>query len=257
MKGDASVGLASSSSPPPALPDQRNLQWKSNNIGAKLLGKMGWKDGQAVGKRQRVTTANTANKLDSDVGLAGKDGVPSCSSKGHVSSEGLRIAKRAEGLGVGAERTRQASIHGSTDVFQDFATVLARLNSQCSSDRGDGGGDDDDGDSGGSSRQERRGKERKSMQSKKESSKSISLPTNKTTCHKVRRAKFQEKTEEDMKCIFGSKSVVFPAAMVVVSDQSSSSAGGGGCGSERKKKSKRKTLDNEDKRREKKEKKQK
>jgi hypothetical protein len=213
----ASVGLAS-----PRQADYRNLQWKSNNIGAKLLGKMGWKDGQAVGKRQRVDAASTTTSSgDGGGGQGGK----------HVSSEGLRVAKRAEGLGVGAERTRQASIHGSTDVHRDFATVLARLNSQRGS---------EDGDSSSSSRRKRREKKRKKKESKKES-KSISLPTNKTTCRKVRHAKFQEKTEEDMKCIFGSASLGFSPPAAVVSDQSSSSGGVVGGSSERKKKSKRKS----------------
>lgn len=134
-----------------ASPDQRNLQWKSNNFGAKVLGKMGWKDGEAVGKRQRV---------------AGES----------ASSEGLRIQRRQDGLGVGADTTSNSV--NKSDVHQDFLAVLASLAPE-----GEGA--------------------KRKRSSKTKTSKVVSLPTNKTTCHKVRKAKFQEKTAQDLKCIFG------------------------------------------------------
>jgi hypothetical protein len=216
-------------------PDQRNLHWKSSNIGAKLLGKMGWKDGQAVGKMRR--------RLDeTDAAAAGdRTTAPAAAAAAvgrHVSSEGLRIARRAEGLGVGAERAARAD-GGSGDVHRDFASVLARLNS--------GGGGGGDGDSSSSRERIREGKRQKKQKKRaQQQPKSISLPTNKTTCHKVRRAKFQEKTEEDMRCIFGSTSLALPP--VVVSDHSSS---GGGDGSRKRRKSKKTSDDGESRQRKK------
>jgi G-patch domain len=164
-----------------STPDQRNLQWKSSNIGAKLLGKMGWKDGQAVGKRQRQ--------------VGGGDDVNGGGS--NFSSEGLRLKKRIDGLGVGAEKSMPSHALGNNDLHADFSSVLASVSQHNSS------------------------LAKSSKKSKKEK-KPLSLPKNKTTCHKVRRAKFQEKTEEDMKCIFGSSSIAFP---VVTSGDSSAVSG--------------------------------
>jgi G-patch domain len=174
----ASTAPISSSS----TPDQRNLQWKSSNIGAKLLGKMGWKDGQAVGKRQR------------HVG-GGDDGNGGASN---FSSEGLRLKKRIDGLGVGAEKSMPSHALGNNNLHADFSSVLASVS------------------------QEHNSSLAKSSKKKKKEKKPLSLPKNKTTCHKVRRAKFQEKTEDDLKCIFGSSSIAFP---VVTSGDSSAVSG--------------------------------
>jgi hypothetical protein len=165
-----------------STPDQRNLQWKSSNIGAKLLGKMGWKDGQAVGKRQRK----------------GGEGDGRNAGGSNVSSEGLRLKKRVDGLGVGAEKSMPSHALGKNDVHTEFSSVLASVSQQHNSSP---------------AKNSKKGKRQK---------KSLSLPKNKTTCHKVRRAKFQEKTEEDMKCIFGSSSIAFP---VVTSGDSSAVSG--------------------------------
>jgi hypothetical protein len=161
--------------------DQRNLRWKSSNIGAKLLGKMGWKDGQAVGKRQRKAG-------DGDDGNGGGS---------NVSSEGLRLKKRVDGLGVGAEKSTPSHALGNNDLHADFSSVLASVSQQNSTPS-------------------------KISKKRKQEKKQLSLPRNKTTCHKVRRAKFQEKTEEDMKCIFGSSSIAF---QVVTSGDSSTVSG--------------------------------
>lgn len=128
--------------------DTRNLEWKSNNVGAKMLEKMGWKNGQAVGKRQR------------------EDGQS-------ISTEGLRVQKRSEGLGIGAASKIdiKSNLHA-----QNYAQVLASLKSEHAT---------------------------PSSTSSKKSKKKTVLPTNKSTHHKVREAKFKVKSEEDMKCIFG------------------------------------------------------
>ena len=118
--------------------DARNLHWRDNNVGSKLLAKMGWQEGEGVGKRHKEAT-----------------------------SEGIRVRKRAEGLGLGASAASTTS--GGSQV-QDFGSLLASLH-----------------------------KEHKVVSSKK---KKTVLPTNKQTHHKVRAAKFQKKTADDMKAIF-------------------------------------------------------
>ena len=126
-----------------STPDQRNLQWKSSNIGAKLLGKMGWKDGQAVGKRQRKVGG----------GHDGNNG-----GQNDVSSEGLRLKKRADGLGVGAEMSMPSHALGNNDLHADFSSVLASLSQHNPSPA-------------------------KSSKKSKQDKKPLSLPKNKTTCH--------------------------------------------------------------------------
>jgi hypothetical protein len=133
--------------------DTRNLDWKDNNVGSKLLQKMGWKDGQSIGKRRLL-------KAESD-----------------VSSEGMRVKKRAVGLGLGA--TTQ-TVRRSVSHTADFVHVLNSLQEEHAV-------------------PERKKDKRKKSKDKK----SLVLPTNKSTHAKVRAAKFQEKSADDMKCIFG------------------------------------------------------
>jgi hypothetical protein len=146
--------------------DTRNLHWKSNNVGLKLLEKMGWKDGQAVGKRQRE---------DPEV---------------EVSSEGLRIIKRSTGLGLGAS-TRAPSLASSHHV-QGFSNLLEQLKEDHPSATTAAVSEGGDAKS-----------KKKSKKSKKKESKATVLPTNRITHQKVRAAKFQQKTADDMRCIFG------------------------------------------------------
>lgn len=160
---------------PSAKVDTRNIEWKSNNVGSKLLQKMGWKDGQAVGKRQREESKNKTGNPDSDIK--------------QVSSEGLRVVKRQTGLGIGAKATGLFNSENHQHVAT-FSSLLRDLN-------------------------EVHPTEKKSKRSKK---RMVSLPTNKLTNEKVRKAKFQEKTSDDMKCIFAG-AVDFP--VVVGSEKSS------------------------------------
>ena len=133
--------------------DTRNLEWKDNNVGSKLLQKMGWKDGQGIGKRRLL------NKAESD-----------------VSSEGLRVRRRADGLGLGA--SSNAAAQSSISHAADFVHVLQAL------------------------QEEHAPAAQSSKKRKKKKGGVVAMPTNKLTNAKVRQAKFQEKTEEDMKCIF-------------------------------------------------------
>lgn len=139
--------------------DTRNLEWKDNNVGSKLLQKMGWKDGQSIGRRRFL-------KSESD-----------------VSSEGLRVKRRAAGLGLGA--SSQAAAQASISHASDFAGVLQALQEEHV----------DESDT---------SKKRKKKKSK---TAIVSMPTNKSTHAKVRQAKFQERTSEDMKCIFAGADV--------------------------------------------------
>ncbi|OEU06622.1 hypothetical protein FRACYDRAFT_254173 [Fragilariopsis cylindrus CCMP1102] len=75
--------------------DKRNTEWRDNNIGSKLLGKMGWKEGSGIGLRNKNVTA-------------------------------LRAVKRQVGLGIGAKRQSEAGPSESTGTF---AAVLANLKS--------------------------------------------------------------------------------------------------------------------------------
>jgi hypothetical protein len=139
----------------PDVIDTRNLDWRSNNVGAKLLEKMGWKEGQGVGKRQRNET---------------------------VSSEGLRIRKRAIGLGIGAVHAQHDSTAAPVD---SFASLLASLKAEHSS------AVDDD-----------------VPQKKKKRKKTITL-SGKATHQKTRDAKFKAKSADDMKGIFAGGAFVY------------------------------------------------
>ena len=126
-------------------------------MGSKLLQKMGWKDGQGIGRRRFL-------KSESD-----------------VSSEGLRVRRRAEGLGLGA--SSQAAAQSSISHASDFAQVLSAL------------------------QEEHATTSEKKRKKKKKGSVVVAMPTNKSTHAKVRQAKFQEKSADDMKCIFAGADV--------------------------------------------------
>jgi hypothetical protein len=76
-----------------ATEDTRNLEWRKNNIGANLLQKMGWKEGQGIGKNGGSVMA-------------------------------LRAVKRQDGLGIGAKMNSEG---GKSESTNHFAAVLANL----------------------------------------------------------------------------------------------------------------------------------
>ena len=77
-----------------ATDDTRNLEWRKNNVGSALLQKMGWKEGQGIGKRANTNTT------------------------------ALRALRRQEGLGLGAKIESQG---GDSDRSGHFASVLKQL----------------------------------------------------------------------------------------------------------------------------------
>lgn len=194
--------------------DTRNLEWKDNNVGSKLLQKMGWKDGQSIGKRRML------NKSESD-----------------VSSEGLRVRRRVEGLGLGATATLQAQ---AISHAADFASVLKTLHEEHTA-----GGSSDDGDDDDGNKKRKRNKKKKTKTSAA-AFKIVSMPTNKSTHAKVRQAKFQAKTADDMKCIFAGADIFAAINAQATSSNNSSEA---------KKKKRKRSSDDDDEKAEKKSKK--
>ena len=77
-----------------ATDDTRNLEWRNSNVGSALLQKMGWKEGQGIGKRANTNTT------------------------------ALRALRRQEGLGLGAKIENQG---GDSDRSDPFTSVLKNL----------------------------------------------------------------------------------------------------------------------------------
>lgn len=166
--------------------DRRNLDWKSNNVGSKLLAKMGWKDGQGVGKRYREE---------------------------EIATEGLRVKRRQANLGLGATHAAALAASASGNHAEEFAKALAEFHKL----HGGGRGNDNSLDK--KAKKEKKPKKEKKkdkkmdkqMDTKKKLREPI-LPTNKVTHSGTRKAKFQEKTKDDLKGIFaGSHESVYTA----------------------------------------------
>ena len=196
--------------------DTRNMAWRKSNVGSKLLSKMGWSDGQAVGKRQRrstvVTSSDDANQNDDvTMNTSGSNINTACIS--NSSSEGLRVMKRQDGLGIGATAASSAYSNASNAVqhVQDYVDVLALLQQAKPKSQADNQDK--------AEKKKKKKEKKKRKRSKEESltnvetttittntnllSKSISS-NNTMTNPKVRKAKFQQKTNDDYKGIFGS-----------------------------------------------------
>ncbi len=181
--------------------DNRNMAWRKSNVGSKLLSKMGWSDGQAVGKRQRratVLASETNNSEEAPTAKSVQNSDTACSG------EGLRVMKRQDGLGIGATAASSAYSNASNAVqhVQDYVNVLALLQQPKKEDKS-----------------EKKKKEKKKRKRSKEESLtnvetapatntkllSKSISSNSTmTNPKIRKAKFQQKTSDDYKGIFGS-----------------------------------------------------
>mmetsp|Transcript_10718 Transcript_10718/g.23859 ORF Transcript_10718/g.23859 Transcript_10718/m.23859 type:complete len:209 (+) Transcript_10718:217-843(+) len=168
-----------------ATADTRNLEWKSNNIGSKMLSKMGWKEGQGIGKRRRNRSADN-NEHDDD---------NSNHEEPMISTEGLRVKRRADGLGLGASSVAVAN-HNNHSHVADFHNLLADLNEQQQQQQ--------ESDEGGDNNNKKRKKKKRKTSSP---TGGVTFATNKSTHAKVRKAKFREKTADDYKSIFAGADV--------------------------------------------------
>ena len=84
-----------------ATEDSRNGEWKNGNKGASLLKKMGWTEGQGLGRDQQGT------------------------------SVALRAVKRSEEtLGIGASSADTHGSSGWSETSDSFASVLSNLQQQ-------------------------------------------------------------------------------------------------------------------------------
>eukprot|EP00538_Stauroneis_constricta_P007229 CAMPEP_0119568254 /NCGR_PEP_ID=MMETSP1352-20130426/38387_1 /TAXON_ID=265584 /ORGANISM="Stauroneis constricta, Strain CCMP1120" /LENGTH=204 /DNA_ID=CAMNT_0007617621 /DNA_START=29 /DNA_END=640 /DNA_ORIENTATION=+ len=170
-----------------AKEDNRNLEWRNNNVGANLLQKMGWNEGDGLGKRSKSKTY------------------------------ALRAIKRQDGLGVGAKITSEG---GSSESSKNFSSVLAALQahhdtpSSPNADSGDDRDSDDDDNNDNNNDNSKSEKKKKSKKSKRKKKKrkaedgDLILAQNKVTAgyaKRMRDAKFGSKSAEDMACIFGNK----------------------------------------------------
>jgi len=154
--------------------DKRNTEWRDNNIGSKLLGKMGWKEGSGIGLRNKNVTA-------------------------------LRAVKRQVGLGIGAKRQSEAGPSESTGTF---AAVLANLKSH------HGGNSDEDEDDEKKKKKKKSKKDKKKKKKNQSKKGGLMLPQNKVLAghsRKMREAKFGTKSQHDLACIFGNTDVVATA----------------------------------------------
>jgi hypothetical protein len=170
--------------------DTRNMAWRSSNVGSKLLSKMGWSDGQAVGKRQRSSlTTNT-------IVVTENDNDTSRVTTSTFNSEGLRVMKRQDGLGLGATAVSAAYTNATNSIqhVQDYVNVLASLQPITQPKK--------------EKKRKRGNKEEKLSKNKKDNASTSATTThvsrNKITHAAIRKAKFQEKSADDFKCIFGS-----------------------------------------------------
>lgn len=189
-----------------AAADNRNLHWKQNNVGSTMLQKMGWKQGEAIGSKQRQQNNN------------GSEG-----GGGEVSGEGLKITKRPDGLGLGAANTKAYHHHPGSTSHESLSQVLQALQKEHPASVGSGGkkkrkkdstalkkegndansnsdkADDPDNINDNNKEEAKKKKKEKASQNKE----TILFAANKITHSRVRQAKFASKTAEDMACIFG------------------------------------------------------
>ena len=161
-----------------ATVDNRNIEWRKNNVGSKMLEKMGWKEGEGIGKR------------------------------GNANANALRAIKRQDGLGLGA---KMASEGGNSESTNHFSSVLAKLQVHHGSETSSSTSKKD-------GKKSKKDKKSSKKVSKKRSSSSLSLPQNKVVAghaEKRRKAKFGSKSQEDLACIFGNTEVAFESVPAV------------------------------------------
>jgi len=200
-------------------PDKRNLHWVGNNVGSTLLQKMGWTQGQALGSKHRK-----------------KASIEGESAEVH-SGEGLKILKRPDGLGLGANTKIHNQESTSHEHFTQLLQALNQEHSVSSSQererrkrrnskkRKSIDGDDADNDNKNkddenakdakddkdeevksktsSSRKDKKKRKSSSKNKTPAAKKETVFATNRMTHARVRQSKFAAKSAADLACIFG------------------------------------------------------
>lgn len=214
--------------------DTRNSAWASDTstFGRKMLDKMGWKgSGNGLGKNQQGTSTN------------------------------LRVVRRAESLGIGAESDTFGG-KGWNDTNAGFHGVLASLKREYSTVSGSGSGSENDEDGAAKKKRKKEEKKRKKKEEKRraknnsgnssssEGNNGVRLPQNKVQAghaRKMREAKdIRNKSAEDMAAIFGVKADSYKQPREWVQGSSDASKNNGsdssnGVGEKKEKKSKKKS----------------
>ena len=152
-----------------AKEDHRSAGWRRDNIGSRLLQKMGWKDGEGLGRR------------------------------GNGNPLAIRAVRRSgeDTLGIGASTEDTTGTQGWSQTTQHFSQVLSNLQQQ-----------QQHNDDGGSQEKKKSDKKKKKKKKKtKIDKKTLVLARNKVTAghaEKMRRSKdLSTKSAQDMAAIFG------------------------------------------------------
>jgi Pin2-interacting protein X1 len=151
-----------------ATEDTRNGEWKKDNKGSTLLKKMGWSEGEGLGKNRQGTAV------------------------------ALRAVKRADSLGIGASTTDMQGVSGWESTTDGFASVLKGLKQHHGSNSSSSSSDASDGNN------KKKNKKRKTMKSNE----LVLARNKVTAGHsrKMREAKcLKNKSDYDMAAIFGTK----------------------------------------------------
>jgi len=156
--------------------DHRNAGWKANNIGSKMLSKMGWSEGEGLGRRNQGTSVH------------------------------LRAVRRLDdSLGIGAT-TDHTGTDGWSQTTDGFLSVLKGLQKEHAVPTA---ADDDDDDDDATTEKKKRAKKRNKMKKRT----TLVLAKNKVTAghaRKMRDAKdLSTKSDHDMAAIFGGTAFAF------------------------------------------------
>jgi Pin2-interacting protein X1 len=148
-----------------ATEDPRNGEWKKDNKGSTLLKKMGWSEGEGLGKNRQGTAV------------------------------ALRAVKRADSLGIGASTAdTQQGVSGWESTTDGFASVLKGLKQH----HGNGSSSSSDGDGDDKKKKKRKRKRKELVLARNKVTAGHSQKMRESKCLK-------NKSEVDMAAIFGTK----------------------------------------------------
>mmetsp|Transcript_24049 Transcript_24049/g.33789 ORF Transcript_24049/g.33789 Transcript_24049/m.33789 type:complete len:253 (-) Transcript_24049:166-924(-) len=163
-----------------ASEDTRNSEWTKSNKGLSLLSKMGWTEGQGLGKRKQGT------------------------------AHALRAVRRLDdSLGIGASGSDITGSQGWDTNVDNFASVLSNLQSQHGSGTENAAATETSKEESSSFSKKKKSKKDKKRKSSKKSNNELVLARNKVNAghaRKMRAAKdLNDKSEHDLAAIFGTK----------------------------------------------------